>query len=125
MLPSPVALSVVIPATNRPSTLDRCVAAVRTAAGPHDEIVVVDGPVELGAVEARNVGAARAHHDALVFVDADVEVHADALERIRTAFTDPETTAVFGSYDDAPSVATTVSTFRNLLHQASADADGS
>src|SRR5215207_1384108 len=116
MHPYPVALSVVIPATNRPPTLDRCVAAVRAAAGPDDEIVVVDGPIELGAVEARNTGAARARHDVLVFVDADVEVHDDALERIRAAFADPRTTAVFGSYDDAPSVATTVSTFRNLLH---------
>jgi GT2 family glycosyltransferase len=112
----PLALSVVIPATNRPRTLDRCVTAVRAAAGPDDEIVVVDDPPELGAVEARNVGAARARHSVLVFVDADVEVHPDALERIRAAFADPATTAVFGSYDDSPSVATTVSTFRNLLH---------
>lgn len=116
MLPRPVALSVVVPATNRPPTLDRCLIALRGAAGPDDEIVVVDGPAELGAVEARNVGAAQAGHDVLVFVDADVEVHADALERTRAAFADPEIAAVFGSYDDAPSVATTVSTFRNLLH---------
>src|SRR5689334_22175524 len=104
MLPSPVALSVVIPATNRPPTLDRCLAAVRAAAGPGDEIVVVDGPVELGAVEARNAGAARAAGDVLVFVDADVEVHGDSLDRVRAAFVDPRTTAVFGSYDDSPSV---------------------
>jgi GT2 family glycosyltransferase len=116
MFRSPVALSVVIPATNRPPTLDRCLTAARAAAGPDDEIVVVDGPGELGAVAARNVGAARARHSVLVFVDADVEVHPDALERARAAFDDPETTAVFGSYDDSPSVATTVSTFRNLLH---------
>jgi GT2 family glycosyltransferase len=116
MASHPAPLSVVIPATNRPPTLDRCLAAVRAAAGRTDEIVVVDGPSGLGAVEARNIGAARARHDVIVFVDADVEVHADALERIRAALADPDTTAVFGSYDDAPSVATTVSTFRNLLH---------
>jgi GT2 family glycosyltransferase len=107
---------VVVPATNGPPTLERCLAALRAAAGPADEVVVVDGPATLGAVEARNVGAARALHDVIVFVDADVEVHSDALDRLRTAFADPETTAVFGSYDEAPSVATTVSTFRNLLH---------
>jgi GT2 family glycosyltransferase len=112
----PVTLSIVIPATNRPSTLDRCLAAVRAAAGPHDEIVVVDGPAGTGAVAARNAGAGRARQPVLVFVDADVEVHADALERIRRAFADPQITAVFGSYDDSPSVGTTVSTFRNLLH---------
>jgi GT2 family glycosyltransferase len=116
MLSPPVALSVVVPATNRPPTLDRCLAAVRSAAGPDDEVVVVDGPAGTGAVDARNAGAARARHPVLVFVDADVEVHPDALERIRGSFADPETTAVFGSYDDSPSVGTTVSTFRNLLH---------
>jgi len=109
-------LSVVVPATNAPATLDRCLAAVRAAMGPDDQLIVVDGPRELTAIEARNTGAARARHDVLVFVDADVEVHPDALERVRAAFADPATTAVFGSYDDAPSVPTTVSSFRNLLH---------
>jgi GT2 family glycosyltransferase len=109
-------LSIVVPATNRPATLDRCLAAIRAAAGPDDEVVVVDGPPELNAVAARNAGAARARHDVIVFVDADVEIHADALERMRAAFGDSATTAVFGSYDDAPSVRTTVSSFRNLLH---------
>jgi glycosyltransferase involved in cell wall biosynthesis len=109
-------LSVVVPATNRPTTLERCREALRVAAGPDDEVIVVDGPVERTAIEARNAGVARARHDVLVFVDADVEVHPDALDRIRAAFADPGTTAVFGSYDDAPSVGTMVSTFRNLLH---------
>jgi GT2 family glycosyltransferase len=109
-------LSVVVPATNRPATLDRCLAALRAATGPDDEVIVIDGPTELTAVEARNTGAARAQHDVLVFVDADVEVHPDALGQMRAAFADPDTTAVFGSYDDAPSVRTTVSAFRNLLH---------
>lgn len=109
-------LSVVVPATNRPATLDRCLAALRVATGPDDEVIVVDGPTERTAIEARNAGAARARHDVLVFVDADVEVHPDALARMRAGFADPELTAVFGSYDDAPSVRTTVSAFRNLLH---------
>jgi GT2 family glycosyltransferase len=114
--PAMVRLSVVVPATNAPATLDRCLSAIRAAIEPADEVIVVDEPTELSAVEARNVGAARAGHEVLVFVDADVEVHPDALARMRAAFAADETTAVFGSYDDAPSVATTVSTFRNLLH---------
>ncbi len=53
----------------------------------------------------------------LVFVDSDVEIHADAFQRIRSAFRcDPELAAIFGSYDDVTDGASTVSAFRNLLH---------
>jgi GT2 family glycosyltransferase len=110
-------LSVVVPATNRPPTLDRCRAAIEASTDPPDEVVVVDGPASLSAVEARNVGAERARGDVVVFVDADVEVHADALGRVRAAFTaDPGLTAVHGSYDDRPRARGIVSVFRNLLH---------
>jgi GT2 family glycosyltransferase len=52
-----------------------------------------------------------------VFVDADVLPHADAFERIRTAFeSSPGLVAVFGSYDDRPEAPGVVSGFRNLLH---------
>ncbi len=109
-------LSIVVPATDRPPTLPQCTAAIERA-NDAAEIVVVDGPPELSASAARNAGARRATGDVLVFVDADVEVHPDALTRIRGAFAArPELTAVFGSYDDAPSAAGAVSAFRNLLH---------
>jgi hypothetical protein len=110
-------LAVVVPATNRPATLGRCLAAVRTAAGAGDELLVVDAPPAAGPARARNDGARRASAEVLVFVDADVEVHRDALERIRAAFAgDPGLTAIFGSYDDAPAAAGPISAFRNLLH---------
>jgi len=109
-------LSVVIPATNVPRTLNRCLAAIQTADDPPEEIVlsrrVSDGTVP----EARNGAASRAGGDLLVFVDADVEVHGDVFTRIRAAFEDPELTAMFGSYDDEPSHPGVVSQFRNLLH---------
>lgn len=109
-------LSVVVPATDRPVTLPACLAAIERA-GESDEVVVVDDPPGLSACGARNAGAHRAAGDVLVFVDADVEIHPDALERIRAVFTArPELTAVFGSYDDAPSAGGTVAAFRNLLH---------
>jgi hypothetical protein len=111
-------ISVVVPATDRPATLPRCTAALQraaAAAGPV-EIVVVNGPRDLGVCAARNMGARRASGEVLVFVDSDVEVHPDALTRIRAAFADdPGLTAVFGSYDDAPPGGT-VAAFRNLLH---------
>lgn len=111
-------LAVVIPATNRPATLDRCREALAAAGAGNGEVVVVDGPPGAGPAAARNRGAeSRADADLVVFVDSDVAVHEDALRRIRAAFeADPGLDAVFGSYDDAPAVDGVVSSFRNLLH---------
>jgi hypothetical protein len=110
-------LSVIVPATDHPATLDRCRAAIDAAADPPEEVIVVDGPSELGAAAARNLGAERAHGDVLLFVDSDVVVHPDAFARARAAFErDADLVAVFGSYDDAPAAPGAVSVFRNLLH---------
>jgi glycosyltransferase involved in cell wall biosynthesis len=109
-------LSVIIPATDRPRTLDRAVRAVKEAEPPPDEVIVIDRPRELFSGTARNLGAREAKGEILVFVDADVEVHPDAFVRIRAAFDDPELTAVFGAYDDDPGGGSLVSDFRNLLH---------
>jgi GT2 family glycosyltransferase len=110
-------VSVVVPATDRPVSLGRCLAAINAATDGPDELIVVDGPPELSAARARNAGAARATGDVIVFVDADVEIHDDALTLIRQAFdAAPDLAAVFGSYDQAPAAAGTVSVFRNLLH---------
>jgi GT2 family glycosyltransferase len=110
-------LSVVIPATDRPATLDAVVAAVERAAPAPEELIVVDSPQRLGPAAARNLGARRAGGDVIVFVDADVEVHEDAFGRIRRAFDgNPTLAAIFGSYDDAPAANGIISDFRNLLH---------
>ena len=110
-------LSIVIPATDRPATLGRAVAAARRASEPSDELIVVDSPPNIGPAAARNRGAAEATGEVLVFVDADVEVHGDAFDRIRAAFdAAPELVGLFGSYDDAPEPGGVVSDFRNLLH---------
>jgi hypothetical protein len=112
-----VRLTVVVPATNYPPTLDRCLDAIQRANAGPEQLVVIDGPSSSGPADARNRGAAQATGDVLVFVDADVEVRPDAFERFREAFrTDPSLTAVFGSYDDEPDAQGHVSTFRNLLH---------
>jgi GT2 family glycosyltransferase len=109
-------LSVVVPATDDPPTLDRCLAALARSGVPADEIVVVTDP-GLSAAAARNAGARRAAGDVVAFVDSDVEVHPDALGRLRAAL-GPDATcdAVFGSYDDEPGDPGVVSAFRNLLH---------
>jgi glycosyltransferase involved in cell wall biosynthesis len=110
-------LSVIIPATDGPQTLERAVQAVERAESPPEQVIVIDRPPDLFSGAARNLGARQADGDILVFVDADVEVHPDAFARIRAAFAgDPELTAVFGAYDDDPGGASLVSDFRNLLH---------
>lgn len=107
----------IIPATDRPPTLERVVRAVERAASPPEQLIVVDGPEHRVPAAARNAGARQADGQILVFVDADVEVHPDAFVRIRTAFEeDPRLTAVFGAYDDEPGGGSVVSDFRNLLH---------
>lgn len=109
-------VAVVVPATNSPASLARCLEALRRSNDAPDEIVVVEAPSAAGPAQARNVGAQRATSDVVAFVDADVAVHADAVERFRAAFVDEELVAVFGSYDDEPPAPGHVSQFRNLLH---------
>jgi Glycosyl transferase family 21 len=110
-------LSVIIPATNSPATLEATIAAVERSFDPPDELIVVRDAPNPGPAAARNDGARQARGDILVFVDADVRVHGDALTRIRTAFAaDPTLAAIFGAYDDEPQEQAIVSSFRNLLH---------
>lgn len=109
-------LSVVVPATDQPPTLARCLAALRRATTSDDEIVVVTDP-DLNVSEARNAGVRRSTGDIVVFVDSDVEVARDAIERLRRRLDErPEIDAVFGSYDATPGHPGLVSSFRNLLH---------
>ncbi len=110
-------LSLVVPATDAPSTLGRCLEAVREATDPPDELVVVTSPAGSGPAFARNAGGREATGDILVFLDADVLVRPDAFMRIRAAFDrDEALVAVFGSYDDIVLTRGTVAGFRNLLH---------
>lgn len=109
-------LCVVIPATDAPATLGRCLAALARSSEPHAVEVVTD-PSGSGPAAARNAGVARSEGEILVFVDADVEVHPDALRRLReTLEHDAGLDAVFGAYDDHPAATAIVSRFRNLLH---------
>ena len=116
-MPEELSLTAIVPATDRPPTLERCLAALRAGSRTPDEVIVVTEPAGAGPAAARNDGAARAAADVLVFVDADVVVAPNALARIAEAFTrDPGLAAIFGAYDDAPEAPGAVSGFRNLLH---------
>lgn len=110
-------LSLVVPATDDPPALGRCLEAARTAAEPPDEVIIVTRAARPGPAAARNEGSGRATGDVVVFVDADVLVHPDAFTRIRAAFArDPDLVGVFGSYDDRVLTRGTIAGFRNLLH---------
>jgi cellulose synthase/poly-beta-1,6-N-acetylglucosamine synthase-like glycosyltransferase len=110
-------LAVVVPATDSPSTLARCLDALAAADEPPDEVIVVDQPRFAGPASARNLGAARSTSELIAFVDADVIVAPDAFARIREHFRrDPELVAVFGSYDDSVVTRSRAARFRNLLH---------
>ncbi len=113
----PNELAVVIPATDDPPSLDRCLAAITAADDPPSEIVVIRTPRGAGPAEARNAGVLLTQADVVVFVDSDVVVQRDAFTRIRVAFAlDDGLAAVFGSYDDAVASGEVVTGFRNLLH---------
>ncbi|MDQ4040546.1 MAG: glycosyltransferase family 2 protein, partial [Actinomycetota bacterium] len=106
-----------MPATDAAPELERCRAAIAAAGEGPEEVIVVREPATGFPSVARNAGARHASGDVLVFVDADVAVRPDAFVRIRRAFAaDPELTALFGAYDDAPAAPGVVPGFRYLLH---------
>lgn len=110
-------LSVVVPATDAPPTLESCRSAIEEQLAPDDELIVVSDGDPVGPAAARNAGTRDATGDVLLFVDADVVLCEGALERVRAAFGENRSLgALFGSYDDSPADEGTVSNFRNLLH---------
>lgn len=133
-------ISVIVPAFNAAHYLTRALpplVALRDR-GLIDEVIVVDdcspdpetteAARRLGATvlrtarnggpgAARNLAAREAHGDILWFVDADVIAHETGPEKLREAFRDAETGAVFGSYDNAPPEKNFASTYKNLVHR--------
>jgi len=110
-------LGVIVPATDRPATLQRCLAALEAGTRRPDMVAVLAEPVGAGPASARNLGAAECEVDVLVFVDSDVEVHPEALALIERRFAaEPDLAALFGAYDDDPAHPALTSRYRNLLH---------
>ncbi|HVD38068.1 MAG TPA: glycosyltransferase [Solirubrobacterales bacterium] len=110
-------LAVVVPATDDPPTLERCLAAIEAGDRSPDELAVQREPPGKGPAEARNAASEKTAAEVLVFVDSDVEVDAQALARIERHFAeDAGLAAVFGAYDDDPADSSLVPRYRNLLH---------
>lgn len=126
-------ISVIVPLAGWNADARRCVERLGQLIQSSDEVILVPDGFHLDAVlptgfrvvplathggpaAARNAGAAAAAGEILFFADSDVLLRPDAVKIVRTHFRQSEDVALFGSYDDAPSVPTTVSRFRNLLH---------
>ena len=130
-------LSVVIPVRNGGHDFERCLRRLRDSHPTDYELIVIDdgstdgsaelaesfgaivvrNPATQGPAAARNTGARVATAPLVFFLDADVALHPETLGRVVARFeADPELSALFGSYDDAPTAPGLVSQFRNLLH---------
>jgi GT2 family glycosyltransferase len=133
----PIRVSVIVPACRNSGELSQCMSALRAAATPDTELIVVDDASEddvssaaadwgarvlrlarnAGPAAARNHGARYARGQILFFVDSDVVVPDSAIGSIRTTLDwHQEIAAVFGSYDSRPAAPGLVPQYRNLLH---------
>jgi GT2 family glycosyltransferase len=130
-------VSVIAPVHNGGAAWERCLDALAAAKPAPDEVIVVDDgsddnsreqaaargftvlqteKARSGPAVARNLGALRARGEILFFVDADVMIPPNAVGCVAEAFQDAQVSAIFGSYDDAPSESAFVSQYKNLLH---------
>jgi cellulose synthase/poly-beta-1,6-N-acetylglucosamine synthase-like glycosyltransferase len=136
--PPRVSISVIMPVFNAHSYLLKSLPPLMEALrrGELEEVIVVDDGATDGSAElarsmgarvmpsggrkgpgaARNLAAAIAKGEVLWFIDADVVVHADTVHYVRSAYRDPETVAVFGSYDNTPPELNFGSQYKNLVH---------
>ncbi|HUR51577.1 MAG TPA: glycosyltransferase [Mycobacteriales bacterium] len=120
--PDPVAprVGVVVASRDRPDMVDRCLASVRTALSPHDELVLVDSASrdqhrpayaeaaarhgaqlvrldEPGVNRARNAGWRATTAPLVLFTDDDVEVEQGWVDAYLTCFAEhPEATFATG-----------------------------
>ncbi len=112
--------SVIVPAFNAEKTLERCLNALESQTFPrpdYEVIVVDDGSTDAtanvvasfqraqrisilhsGAAAARNRGIALAHGEILLFTDADCEPQPDWIDKMLTAFADPNVMGAKGTY---------------------------
>ena len=130
-------ISVVVPVRNGSEYISKCLLGLKESTYKPFEVIVVDDAstdntvevsrktgakiitldIQSGPAAARNRGAESARGDIVLFVDADVVINNDTLALIAKAFTEnPDTSAVFGSYDDTPDAPDFISQYRNLLH---------
>lgn len=99
-------ISVVVPSRDRAELLDECLASLRRALRPSDELIVADSASKDGSVadvarkhgarvlrceiagtsRARNAGWRSARHDLIAFIDDDVRVYEDWARALAETF---------------------------------------
>lgn len=130
-------VSIIIPVYNSGETLQTCLEALFASSYPNFECIVVDDHSYDNSVSiaqlygtriiklekrhrqgyARNRGAEVAKGDILIFIDSDVKIYLDTIDKIVHVFMkDPDTSALFGSYDDQPRALNFISQYKNLFH---------
>ncbi len=130
-------ISVIVPVYNGSKFLHQCLDALYASTFTAIEIIVVDDcstdnsadigreegarvivtPINAGPAAARNLAVQTAVGEILMFVDADVVVKPDTMARVAERFeTQPEISALFGSYDDEPAEKNFLSQYKNLQH---------
>ena len=130
-------ISIIIPVYNGSKYLHRCLSSILASSYTFYEIIVVDDcstdnskniaedfgtrvyelSQQSGPAAARNFGVNQANGDILLFLDSDIQIQRGTLSRISGIFRDnPNISAVFGSYDNAPEEKDVVSQYKNLLH---------
>lgn len=130
-------ISVIVPVHNGSGYIEECLGALQRSLYASFETIVVDDAstddsreicegfgVKVVALErqsgpggARNEGAKHAAGEILLFIDSDVVVTENTLGQFAEIFkSDPDISAVFGSYDDSPRAQDFISQYRNLLH---------
>ncbi|WP_354693769.1 glycosyltransferase [Elongatibacter sediminis] len=133
-----VLVSVIVPVHGGAGDLDQCLTAIHRSDWATLEVIVIDDASPAsdvaavierhgvrhrrierrsGPAAARNAGAELARGEILFFTDADVVLHTDAIAKAVSALqSDPELSAVIGSYDDTPAHPSLLSRYRNLFH---------
>lgn len=130
-------ISVIIPVYNGSKFLHRCLDALFASTFKSFEVIVVDDcstddsadigrkkgarvlsmPRNSGPATARNLATQTAAGEILMFVDADVVVKRDTIARVAARFeSQPDVSALFGSYDDEPGEQNFLSQYKNLQH---------
>jgi GT2 family glycosyltransferase len=132
----PLRFSFIVPFHHGLSCLAHCLEALAPLPADSELIIAADGaeddcrplaslyqahvldlPGPSGPAVARNAAAAAAIGDVLVFIDADVAVSRAGLTRMARIFSEqPQTAAVFGSYDEGPADPGFMSQYKNLSH---------
>ncbi len=137
MMPGRLFISVIVPVYNGGEALRRCLRALNASTYQEYELIVVDdfsndlsadiardeGAIVLkmdkqsGPAACRNFGAESAKGEVLLFIDADVMARKETLSLVAIDFLEqPDTAAVFGSYDTEPTQQNFLSQYKNLLH---------